>query len=111
MSDAKAKLKDVSDQLRTERMLVIKKDEEIQLVKEKVSNERENAVVDFLASEAFSTIYFDEFFKGFELLQQWTMKHHSKAVDYSDLNYEAIHEEIMADEDAVGAKADGKVEK
>ena len=69
MSDAKAKLKDVSDQLRTERMLVIKKDEEIQLVKEKVSNERENAVVDFLASEAFSTIYFDEFFKGFELLQ------------------------------------------
>ena len=39
------------------------------------------------------------------------MKHHSKAVDYSDLDYEAIHKEIMADEDAVGAKADGKVEK
>ena len=29
VSEAKAKLKDISDQLRTERMLVIKKDKEI----------------------------------------------------------------------------------
>ena len=82
-----------------------------QLVKEKVSDERENAVVDFLAFDAFSTINFDEFFKSFELPRRWTMKHHSKADDYSDLDYEAIRKEMMADEDAEGAKATGKLER
>lgn len=68
-SEAKAMLKDISDQLRTERMLVIKKYEEIQLTKHKVFYEREDVVVDFQASDAFLTITFDKFFKGFELLQ------------------------------------------
>uniref|UniRef100_A0A7N2LYE7 Uncharacterized protein n=1 Tax=Quercus lobata TaxID=97700 RepID=A0A7N2LYE7_QUELO len=77
VSEAKAKLKDISDQLRTERMLVIKKDKEIY----------------------------------FELPRRWTMKHHSKADDYSDLDYEAIRKEMMADEDAEGAKATGKLER
>lgn len=68
-SEAKAMLKDISDQLRTERMLVIKKDEEIQLTKHKVFYEHEDVVVDFQASDAFLTITFDKFFKGFELLR------------------------------------------
>ena len=98
-SEAKAKLKDIFDQLRTKRMLVIKKDKEIQLVKQKVSNECENIVADFQAFDAFLTVTLDEFFKGFELLWRWMMKHHSEANDYSDLDFEAIHKEMMADED------------
>lgn len=80
-------------------MLVIKKDKEIQLVKQKVSNECENIVADFQAFDAFLTVTLDEFFKGFELLWRWMMKHHFEANDYSDLDFEAIHKEMMADED------------
>lgn len=68
-SEAKAMLKDISDQLRTERMLVIKKDEEIQLTNHRVFYKREDVMVDFQASDAFLTITFDKFFKGFELLR------------------------------------------
>lgn len=74
-SEAKAKLKDIFDQLKTERMLVTKKNQEIQLMKQKVNDECENVVVDFQAFDTFATITFDEFFKGFELLRRWLMKH------------------------------------
>ena len=108
-SEAKAKLKDIFDQLRTKRMLVIKKDKEIQLVKQKVSNECENIVADFQAFDAFLTVTLDEFFKGFELLWRWMMKHHSEANDYSDLDFEAIHKEMMADEDLEEGLEDPKL--
>lgn len=91
-------------------MLISKKDEEIQLVKQKVSNKCENVVADLQASDAFLTITFDEFFKGFELLRRWMMKHHSKAIDYFDLNFEDIHKEMMANEDTERANADGQEE-
>lgn len=38
------------------------------------------------------------------------MKHHSEAIDYSNLNFEAIQKEMMADEDTERAKADGQAE-
>lgn len=38
------------------------------------------------------------------------MKHHSEVVNYSNLDFKAIHKEMMADEDIEGAKANGQVE-
>ena len=58
-------------------MLVIQKDEEIQLAMLKLDSEYEKVVADFQVSEAFSIITFDEVFKGFELLRRWMMMHHS----------------------------------
>lgn len=73
--------------MRIEKILVIQKDEEIQSAKLKVSDEHEKEVVEFQVSEAFGTITFDEFFKDFELLRRLTMKHHSEAINYSNLEF------------------------
>ena len=68
-SEAKANLKEVSDQLKIEKMLIIKKDEEIQSVMLKIGDEHEKVVVDFQVLESFGIIIFGKFFKGFELLR------------------------------------------
>ena len=39
-----------------------------------------------------------QYFKGFELLRRWTMKHHSLAVAFSSLDFEKIDIEILEDE-------------
>lgn len=39
-----------------------------------------------------------QYFKGFELLRRWTMKHHSLGVDFSGLDFEKIYMEILEDE-------------
>lgn len=109
VNDAKAKPKEVSDQLRIEKILVVQKDEEIQLMKLMIGNEHEKAVDDFQASEAFRIIAFDECFKGFKLLRGWMVKQHTVVVNYSDLDFEAVHKDMVADEDAERARADKQV--
>ena len=81
-------------------MLEIQKDEQIQLAMPKIGDKREKSVADIQESEAFGIITFDQFFKGFELWQRWTLKHLFTAIDYSDLDFEAIDKEIMANERA-----------
>ena len=88
-------------------MLEIQKDEQIQLAMPKIGDEREKSVADFQESEAFGIITFDQFFKGFELWQRWTLKHLSTAIDYFDLDFEAIDKEIMANERARANEKDG----
>nr|POE75252.1 hypothetical protein CFP56_14287 [Quercus suber] len=53
VTEAKAKLKDISDQLRAQRMLIVNKDEKTQLVKQKIFDEHENVMADFQGSDAF----------------------------------------------------------
>nr|POF18904.1 hypothetical protein CFP56_29727 [Quercus suber] len=103
-NEAKAKLKEVIDQLRMERMLVVQKDKEIALMKLNISEERENVVVDFLLSQAFDIITFGKFFKGFELLRWWKIKYHFDAVDYSDMDLEAIDKEMTVDRETEQAR-------
>ena len=38
-----------------------------------------------------------QYFKGFKLLRQWTMKHHSLAIDFSSLDFEKIDTEVLED--------------
>ncbi|KAK9998118.1 hypothetical protein SO802_017721 [Lithocarpus litseifolius] len=74
------------------------KEEKVVMVNSRV--ELEKAVADFHASGAFGIITFDEFFKGFKLWQRWTMKHLSTTIDYSNLDFEGIDKEMMANERA-----------
>nr|POE46779.1 hypothetical protein CFP56_42811 [Quercus suber] len=103
-NDAKTKLKEVSDELRTEKMLIIQNDEEIQSAILKLNSECEKALAEFLSSKTYSIATFDEYFKGFELLQQWTMKHHTE-FNYSNIEFKAIDKEIMVDEAIEQARA------
>ena len=66
-----------------------------------------------MQSEQFSDLQFIQYFKGFELLRQWTMKHHSLVVDFSNLDFENIETEILTDEakEKEETEADAIVEK
>nr|POF05715.1 hypothetical protein CFP56_32969 [Quercus suber] len=40
----------------------------------------------------------EKYFKGFELLRRWMIKHHSQVADFANLDFEAIDTEILVDE-------------
>ena len=92
------KIKELSEALRVERMLIIQKDEEIQVALLKTDTKQEKVIQQFTKSEHFSDVQLIQYFKGFKLLCRWMMKHHSLAVDFSNLDFETIDPEILADE-------------
>ena len=57
-NDTKTKLKEVSDELRIEKMLVIQKDEEIQSAMLKLNSKREKAVAEFFSSKDLLNFHF-----------------------------------------------------
>nr|POF05555.1 hypothetical protein CFP56_18070 [Quercus suber] len=90
------KIKELKEALRVEKMLVIQKDGEIQVALLRTNVEREKVIQQFTQSKQFSNLQFIQCFKGFKLLQRWTMKHHSLAMDFSNLDFETIDIEILA---------------
>lgn len=107
VNDTKQKVKELAEALRMEKALVVQKDGEIQAALLKTNEEREKVIQKFKQSEEFSDIQFMQYFKGFELLCRGTMKHHSLAMDFSNLDFEKIDIEILKDEvkDQEGARA------
>ena len=97
-SDANQKVKELTKALHVEKALVAQKDEEIQAALLKTDDEREKIIQKFKQSEEFFDLQFVQYFKGFELLRQWMMKHHSLAVNFSGLDFEKIDMEILEDE-------------
>ena len=92
---AKEKIKELNEALKVEKMLVVQKDEEVQAALLRTSAEQEKVVDQFMKSKHFFDLQFIQYFKGFELLRRWTMKHHSLVVDFSNLNFEKIDTEIL----------------
>lgn len=103
-NEAKAKLKGISNELKVDKMLITKKDEQIQLTLLKLDSKSEKAIADLLLLETYSIAAFDKYFKSFKLLRRWTMKHHPEDY-YSSIDFEAIDKEIMTDEAAEQARA------
>lgn len=64
----------------------------------KTDTEKDEVIQRFKQSDEFSNLQFVQYFKGFELLHRWTMKHHSLAMDFSNLDFEKIDTMILADE-------------
>ena len=81
-----------------EKALVVQKDDEIQVTLLKTDEEMAKVIKKFKGSEEFSDLQFIQYFKGFELLCRWTMKNHSAAVDFSNLDFKKIDTEILEDE-------------
>ena len=79
-------------------MWPIKKDEEIQVALLKTDVEQEKVIQQFTKFEPFFDLQFIQYFKGFELLCRWTMKYLGLAVDFSNLDFETIDIEILANE-------------
>ena len=73
---AKEKVKELKDALKVEKMLVVQRDEEVQATLLKTDEERKKVITKF-ESNHFFDLQFVQYFKGFELLHRWMMKHHN----------------------------------
>lgn len=94
---AKEKVKELSEELRVEKMLIVQKDEEIQAALLQIDSKREKIIQKIMKSEHFSDLQFIQYYKGFEHLCRWTMKHHNQAVDFPNLDFETIDMEVLVD--------------
>ena len=92
------KIRELIEALHVEKALVVQKDKEIQVALLRTDVEKDKVVQKVMQSEQFWDLQFIQYFKGFELLRRWTMKHHSLVVDFSYLDFEKIDTEILADE-------------
>ena len=84
----KEKAKTLSDDLRVERQLTLEKDEQFLAAK---------AVEAFQQTEEYNTMLFSWYFKGFELLRRYFVKHPTR-VDLKNLDLEGVDKEMAVDE-------------
>ena len=52
-------------------------------------------ITKFLEFDRFYDHQFVQYFRGFELLHWWMMKHHSQVADFVNLDFEAIDTKIL----------------
>ena len=83
---AKEKARVLSDDLRAEKQLTLKKDEAFQQTKE------------------YNTVLYSQYYRGFELLQRYLVKHLAD-VDLENLYFEAVDKEMAMDKAAQATQA------
>ena len=80
------------------------KDEQLTVASQKMKRAVTKAVHAFQLTDEYNAILFDWYFKGFELLRKYLVKH-NPGVDLEDLDFEAIDKEIEIDETAQASQA------
>ena len=93
----KEKVKYLGDDLRAERQLMLEKDEQLLAAREKLKVIAVKAVKGFQQTEEYSTVLFSWYFKGFELLRWYIIKH-PIGVELENLDMEVVDQEMAADE-------------
>ena len=99
MKAENSKLKTLTDKLRVERELTKEKDEQIAAARERAKGLAAKAVEGFQQTDKYNTILFSWYFKGFELLRRYFIKH-PFGVDLEKLDLEEVDKEMAADEAA-----------
>ena len=94
---SKEKIKALSEELNVENQLVKQRDEQLATANQKMKSTIAKAIHAFQLMEEYNTILFGWYFKGFELLRRYLIKHSPKT-DLEDLDFEAIGKKIEADE-------------
>ena len=84
-NQAKEKLRTLTDELRVERELTKEKDEQIAIARERAKGLTAKAVEGFQQTDEYNTVLFSWYFKGFELLRRYFIKHPSR-VDLEKLD-------------------------
>ena len=93
----KEKVKVLRDDLRAERQLTLEKDEQLQATKEKIKTVAAKSVKALQQTKDYNTMLFSWYYKGFDLLRQYLVKHPSR-VDLENLDLEEVDQEMVADE-------------
>ena len=101
----KEKVKVLEDDLRVERGLTQEKDEQLLAAKEKLVTIAARSVEAFQTTDEYNTVLFSWYFKGFELLRRYMIKHPS-GVNLESLDLEEVDKE-MALEEAASSSAPG----
>ena len=98
-NQAKEKLRTLTDKLRVEWELTKEKDGQLAAAKERAKGLAAKAVEGFQQTDEYNTILFSWYFKGFDLLRRYFIKHPS-GVDLEKLDLEDIDKEMAADKTA-----------
>ena len=95
---AKEKAKALANNLRMKKRLTIKKDEQLQAVNQKVKTVDAKVVEAFQQTNKYNTILFSWYYKGFELLWRYIVKH-PISVDLWSLDLEEVDKEMEMEMD------------
>ena len=93
----KEKVKALSDDLRAEHQLTLEKDEQLLGAKESLKTIAARSIEAFQMTDEYNTVLFSWYFKGFELLRRYLVKHPS-GVDLGKLDLEKVDQEMATNE-------------
>ena len=96
---AKEKQRTLTDELRVKQELTKEKDKQLAAARERAKGLAVKAVEGFQQTDEYNTVLFSWYFKGFELLRRYFIKHPS-GVDLEKLDLEEVDKEMAADEAA-----------
>ncbi|KAK9990529.1 hypothetical protein SO802_025514 [Lithocarpus litseifolius] len=103
-NSSKIKIKVLTEELESVKQLIKQKDELLVTAGQKMRNTVAKAICVFQTTDEYNAILFGWYFKGFELLRRYLIKHGSRT-DLEKLDFEAVDKEIEADEAAQVAQA------
>ena len=104
---SREKIKALSNKLRAEKLLVKQKDEQLVSANQKVKSIAAKAIQVFQLTDKYNMVLFSWYYKGFELLSRYLVKH-GLGIDLEDMDFETIAKEIEADEAAQATTAPDK---
>ena len=104
---SKEQIQALFEQLNFEKLLVKQRDNQLAVTNQKMKVAVAKAVHAFQLTDEYNDILFGWYFKGFELLRRYLIKH-GPGMDLEDLDFRAIDKEIEADEAAQAAAATGE---
>ena len=94
---SKEKTKVLTEQLESEKQVVKQKDDLLVSAGQRMKIAIAKVVTAFQTTEEYNTILFQWYFKGFELLRRYVIKHGS-GIDFENLDFEAVDKEMEEDE-------------
>ena len=106
LNTSKEQVRVLIEQLDVERQSVKQKDKLLAAAAQKMKVVVAKAVTTFQTTEEYNTILFQWYFKGFELLRRYLIKH-GPSVNLEDLDFEAVDKEIEEDEAAQAVASTG----
>ena len=87
----------LTDDLRAEYQLTLEKNDQLLVAKEKLKTIVARSVEAFQQTDKYNTVLFSWYFKGFELLRRYLVKHPT-GVDLQNLDLEVVDQEMAIDE-------------
>jgi len=106
ITSLKENVKTLDDDLRVKCKLTQEKDEQLLSAKEKLKTIAARSIEAFQTTDEYNTVLFSWYFKGFELLRRYLVKHPSGG-DMESLDLEEVDKEMAMDEAAQSSTPEG----